>query len=133
MARSATRFERPAQQATEPRAKRETRSVLHHSLVVDSIERGRRHCSGEFKQLLLTCIKGCGLRSNTNRFKVHAASAGMRTVLTIDIRTAMEMRFSVSFNTVNNSCILAIIPMIVTSNILVDHKNILFLYHKFGC
>ena len=47
----------------------------------------------------------------------------MRTVLTIDIHTAREMilfRFSeymyVSFNTVNNSCILA---MIVTSNILV--------------
>ena len=106
---------------------------LHHSLVVDSIEQGCRHCSGKFEQLLLTCIKGCGLRSNTNRFKVHAASAGMCTLLTIDIRTAREMRFSVSYNTVNNSCILAIIPLIVTSNILVDHKNILFLYHKFGC
>ena len=34
------RFERPAQQATatEPRAKRETRSVLRHSLVVDSTD-----------------------------------------------------------------------------------------------
>ena len=127
------RFERPAQQATEPRAKRETRSVLHHSLVVDLIERGCRHCSGEFEQLLLTCIKGCGLQNNTNRFKVRTASAGMCTVLTIGIRTAREMRFSVSYNTVNNSCILAIISMIVTSNILVDHKNILFLCHKFGC
>ena len=37
-ARSATGFERPAQQATEPRAKREMRSVLRHSLVVDSTE-----------------------------------------------------------------------------------------------
>ena len=55
--RSATRFERPAQQATEPRAKQETRSVLCHSLVVDSTERGCRHCSGEFEQLLLTSNK----------------------------------------------------------------------------
>ena len=43
--------------ATEPRVKRETRSVLYHSLVVDSTERERHHCSGEFEQLLLTCIK----------------------------------------------------------------------------
>ena len=64
-----------------------------HSLVVDSTERGHCHGSGEFKQLLLTCIEGCGLRSNTNRFKLYAAAAGMRTVLTIDIRTAREMRF----------------------------------------
>ena len=52
------------------------------------------------------------MRNNTNRVKVHAASAGMFTVLTIDIRTAREMillRFSeyVSFSTVSNSCILA--------------------------
>ena len=51
--RKAPRISR-GQQATEPRAKRETRSVLCHSLVVDSTERGRHHCSGEFKQLLLT-------------------------------------------------------------------------------
>ena len=87
--------------------KRETRSILRHSLVIDSTERGHRHCSGEFEQLLLTCIEGCGLQSNTNRFKVRAAAAGMHTVLTIDIRTAREMRFSVSFN---DSCILTIIP-----------------------
>ena len=48
-----------AQQATEPRAKREMRSVLRHSLHggrfdhrYDSTERGGRHCSGEFEQLL---------------------------------------------------------------------------------
>ena len=35
-AQSAARFMRPAQQAIEPRGKRETRSVLYHSLVVDS-------------------------------------------------------------------------------------------------
>ena len=75
MVQRAACFERPAQQATEPQAKRETRSFLHHSLVVDSTERGRCHCSGEFEQLLLTCIEGCGLRSNTNRFKVRAAAA----------------------------------------------------------
>ena len=84
MARSATCFERPAEQATEPRAKQEMKSVLCRSLVVDSTERGCCHCSGEFKQLLFTCIEGCGLRSNTNRFKVCAAAAGMCTVLTID-------------------------------------------------
>ena len=49
--------------------KQKTRSVLHHSLVVDSTERGHRYCSGEFEQLLLTCIEGCGLRSNTNRMR----------------------------------------------------------------
>ena len=31
------RFERPVQQATEPQAKRETRSILCHSVVVDLI------------------------------------------------------------------------------------------------
>ena len=36
MAQSTARFERPAEQATEPRAKQETRSILFHSLVVDS-------------------------------------------------------------------------------------------------
>ena len=68
-------FERPAKQAIEPRAKLEMRSVLRHRLVVDSTERGRRYCSGKFEQLLLTCIEGYGLRSNTNRFKVRAAAA----------------------------------------------------------
>ena len=85
MVRSATCFERPAQQATEPRVKRETKSVLCHSLVVDLTERKRRHCSGEFEQLLLTHIKGCGLRSNTNRFKVRAAAAGMHSVRYIQL------------------------------------------------
>ena len=74
MVESATRFEMPAQQATEPQAKRETRSVLCHSLVGDLIERKRRHCNGEVEQLLLTSIEGCDVRSNTNRFKVHAAT-----------------------------------------------------------
>ena len=49
-AQSATCLERPAQQVTKPRVKRETRSVLCHSLVVDStFEQSEcRHCSGEF-------------------------------------------------------------------------------------
>ena len=71
MAQSAVRFKRPAQQATEPRAKRETRSVICHSLVVDSTERERCHCN---EQLLSTSIEGCGLQSDTNRFKVRAAA-----------------------------------------------------------
>ena len=33
---SAARFDRPARQATEPRAKREAMSALCHGLVVDS-------------------------------------------------------------------------------------------------
>ena len=33
---SAARFDRPAQKATEPRAKREAMSALCHGLVVDS-------------------------------------------------------------------------------------------------
>ena len=36
MAQSAMSFDRPAQQATEPRPKRGARSVFCHSLVVDS-------------------------------------------------------------------------------------------------
>ena len=66
--------------------------------MVDLTERERRHCSDEFEQLLLTSIKGCGLRSNANRFKVRAAAC-MHTVLTIDIHTTREMilfRFSLS-------------------------------------
>ena len=62
------RFKRPAQQATatEPQVKRETRSVLCHSLVVDSTERGCRHCSTwRVRAVLLTCIEGCGLLSHT--------------------------------------------------------------------
>ena len=79
----------PRMNGTKRHAFRETRSVLCHSLVVDSTERGCHHRSGEFEQLLLTCIKGSGLRNNTNRFKVRAAT---RTVLTIDFCTAREMR-----------------------------------------
>ena len=34
---SAARFDRLAQQATEPRAKREAMSALYHGLVIDSM------------------------------------------------------------------------------------------------
>ena len=53
-------LERPAQQATEPRAKREARSVLCHSLAPD----GSSITYGEFKQLLLACSEGCGQHHN---------------------------------------------------------------------
>ena len=49
--------------------------------MVDSTERECCHCSGEFEQVLLTCIEGCGLRNYTNAFKVRAAAAGMCTQL----------------------------------------------------
>ena len=49
------------------------------SLVVDSTDRGHRHCSGEFEQLLLTWSRG--VVCNTDRLKVHAAAAGIHTVL----------------------------------------------------
>ena len=62
--RSAMRFERPAQQATEPQAKREARSVLCHSLVVDST-RDNVAIYGEFEQLLLACNEGCSLHHNS--------------------------------------------------------------------
>ena len=81
---SRTNVERPAQQTTKPRAKQETRSILCHILVVDSTERGRRHYSGEFEQLLLTYIEPCGLQSNTNRFKVRAATASWHADCTND-------------------------------------------------
>ena len=72
--KAAARFKGPAQQATKPRVKQEVRSVLCHSLVIDSTgENVAIH--NEFEQLLLTCIKGCGLRNN--RFKVHAAAGAL--------------------------------------------------------
>ena len=57
---SAARFDRPAREATEPRAKREAMSALCHGLVVDStFERSENF--GEFDQLLLASSEGCGL------------------------------------------------------------------------
>ena len=48
----------------------------------------------EFEQLLLTRIEGCGLRSNTNRFKVGSAAAGLHTQLTCTAREMILFRFS---------------------------------------
>ena len=64
---SAARFDWPARQATEPRAKREAMSALCHGLVVDStFERSENVAKtsplhGEFDLLLLACSEGCGL------------------------------------------------------------------------
>ena len=71
MAQSATRFKRPVQKATEPRVKREMRSVLCHSLVVDSTFKQSENVTIAVVSLS-TCIKGCGLRSN--KFKVRTAT-----------------------------------------------------------
>ena len=58
---SAARFDRPARQATEPRAKREAMSALCHGLVVDStFERRTLPLHSGFDQLLLACSEGCG-------------------------------------------------------------------------
>ena len=57
---SAVRFDRPARQANEPRAKREVMSALCHGLVVDSTFEHLIH--GEFAQLLLASSEGYGLR-----------------------------------------------------------------------
>ena len=68
----------PAKQATET-AGSERRGLFF--VVVDSTFEQRenvdRNCTGpgEFEQLLLTCIEGCGLRSN--RFKVRAAACAL--------------------------------------------------------
>ena len=49
---SAARFDRPARQATEPRAKREAMSALYHGLVVDStFERSENVAIGLFHLL----------------------------------------------------------------------------------
>ena len=72
--RSAAYFERPAQQATEPRAKREARSVLCHCLMVDST-RENVTIHGEFEQLLLACSEGCDLHHNSIGSKFDAASS----------------------------------------------------------
>ena len=57
---SAARFNRPARQATEPRAKRDAMSALCHGLVIDSTSSGVRtsplHC-----ELRLASSEGCGL------------------------------------------------------------------------
>ena len=60
---SAARFDRPARQATEPRAKREAISALCHGLVVDStFERSENFpLHDEFDQLVLASSEGCGL------------------------------------------------------------------------
>ena len=96
MAQSAAHFERPAQRATKPRVKQETRSVLKFiiaCMVVDSTEQERHYCNGEFEQLHAVDVHG-----GVYRFKVRAVALGMctSTVLTIDIRTA---RFSLSICT----------------------------------
>ena len=72
----AARFDRPAQQATEPRAKREVMSALCHGLVVDSTFEWSENVAiiGEFEQLLLACSEGCGLQC--------CFHLRMRTVLT---------------------------------------------------
>ena len=78
---SAVRFERPAKQAlalaTEPRAKRETRSffVIPVSSPVVMFKQSENiaiaHLVGA---RATTCCEGCGLCNNWYRFKVHAAS-----------------------------------------------------------
>ena len=57
---SAAHFDRPARQATEPRAKRKAMSALCHDLVVEStFERSENVAIT--RQLLLACNEGCGL------------------------------------------------------------------------
>ena len=76
-------------------------------------ERERRLCSGEFEQLLLTCIKGCGLQSS--RFKVCAAQRHAHCDIQLGRQIFCEL-------TVNNSCIyISHIILIVISNILFNH------------
>ena len=53
------RFDRPAQQATEPQAKRESMSALCHGLMVDSTFERSENVA--ITQLLLACSEGCGL------------------------------------------------------------------------
>ena len=76
---SAASFKRPASRrwalATEPRAKREARSVLCHipvSSPVATFEQSENiaiaHCRA------IACCEGCGLCNNWYRFKVHVAS-----------------------------------------------------------
>ena len=48
-------------------------------------ERECCHCSGEFEQLLLTYIEGCGLRSDTNTFEEVGAAACTLYLVTVDI------------------------------------------------
>ena len=60
--------------------------------MVDSTERGRHHCSGEFEQLLSPCSEGL----IGSKFMLLQL-AGMRTVLTYSTATCREMRFSMSF------------------------------------
>ena len=97
---SAARFDRPARQATEPRAKREAMFALCHGLVVDStFERsGTSPVHGEFEQLLLACSEGCGLH-----LLMGAVLTGTR------LYYSMLLVF----------CVQSHYPMIVTSNMYI--------------
>ena len=75
------RFERPAEQAlvldTEPRARREARSVLCHtcnSLVVTFEQSENVAIAHLIGARAAACSEGCGLCNNRYRFKVHLAS-----------------------------------------------------------
>ena len=70
-------------------------------------EREHRHCSGEFKQLLLTCIKGYGLQNNT--FKVHSTECTLYYTLYLVMQPGrwLLFKFSLSLLWIYNSCILA--------------------------
>ena len=65
--RSTARFERPAQQATEPRAKREARSILCHSLMVDSTFEQSENIAitRPVRAAVLAGSEGCGLGHNS--------------------------------------------------------------------
>ena len=69
---SAARFDRPARQATEPRAKREAMSALCHGLVIDSTFEQSENVAITW-QLLLACNEGCGLH-----LRMHAVLTGTR-------------------------------------------------------
>ena len=82
MVQSAARFERPCwacrPRATKPLVKRETMSVICHSVVVNlTFNRAERECHHMAITVVClsscyTCIEECGLQSN--RFKVHTAT-----------------------------------------------------------
>ena len=78
---SATCFNRPAQQATEPQAERSDVCSLSWSggrVNIRAVRTSPLH--GEFEQLLLACSEGCGLHHNRKvRCCFHLR---MRTVLT---------------------------------------------------
>ena len=116
---SAAHFERPAEQATKPRVKREAKwIVLCHTWQIWRSSRARTSCcpcpllSDEFRAaaVLLTCSEGCGLRDVRLKVRLLLSAHAHCTILldVLLIARAYKPQY----------------PIIVTSDILIKTYNL---------